>query len=74
MTAYNREKYTTATIENVWVGMYTNFELINIDDCSSDRIVEIARTYEVKDRRVKEYTNETRHMQPLYIQAIGITH
>ena len=36
-----------------------HFELIIVNDCSSDRIVEITRTYELKDRRVKEYTNET---------------
>lgn len=58
MTAYNREKYVAEAIESVLKSTYTNFELIIVDDCSTDKTVEIARSYEAKDKRVKVYVNE----------------
>lgn len=57
MTAYNREKYIAEAIESVLASTYTNFELIIVDDCSKDKTIEIARSYEVTDRRVKVYIN-----------------
>lgn len=58
MTAYNREKYIDEAIESVLASSYPNLELIVVDDCSSDRTVEVARTYEAKDDRVKVYVNQ----------------
>jgi len=58
MTAYNREKYIGEAIESVLWSSYTNLELIVVDDCSKDRTLEIARSYESKDSRVKVYVNE----------------
>lgn len=58
MTAYNREKYIAEAIESVLASTYTNFELIIVDDCSKDKTVEIAKNYELKDRRIKVYVNE----------------
>jgi glycosyltransferase involved in cell wall biosynthesis len=59
MTAYNREKYISEAIESVLASSFKDFELIIVDDCSSDRTVEIAKLYEAKDNRVKVYLNET---------------
>ena len=58
MTAYNREKYISEAIESVLASTYTNFELIIVDDCSTDNTVAIARTFEEKDKRIKVYVNE----------------
>ncbi len=58
MTAYNREKYIAEAIESVINSTYQNWELIIVDDVSRDSTVEIARSYEVKDRRIKVYVNE----------------
>lgn len=58
MTAYNREQYIVEAIKSVLASSYTNFELIVVDDCSSDNTVEIARAYEENDKRVKVYVNE----------------
>jgi glycosyltransferase involved in cell wall biosynthesis len=57
-TSYNREDYIAETIESVLSSTYTNLELIIADDCSKDKTVEIARSYEMKDKRVKVYVNE----------------
>lgn len=57
MTAYNREKYIAEAIESVLVSTYTNFELIVVDDCSTDATVSIARSFEAKDNRISVYVN-----------------
>jgi glycosyltransferase involved in cell wall biosynthesis len=57
MTAYNREDYINSAIESVLASTFKDFELIIVDDCSSDRTVEIASRYKV-DSRVKVYVNE----------------
>lgn len=58
MTAYNREKYIAEAIESVLASTYNNFELIIVDDCSADKTVSIARSYQEKDRRMKLFINE----------------
>jgi glycosyltransferase involved in cell wall biosynthesis len=58
MTAYNREKYIAEAIESVLASSYNNFELIIVDDASSDKSVEIAKSYEVKDTRIEVYVNQ----------------
>ncbi len=58
MTSYNREKYIAEAIESVLASTYTNFELIIVDDCSTDITVSIAKSFEEKDRRIKVHVNK----------------
>lgn len=58
MTAYNREKYIADAIESVLASGFEDFELIIVDDKSSDRTVEIAREYENRDSRISVHVNE----------------
>jgi glycosyltransferase involved in cell wall biosynthesis len=58
VTSYNREKYIAETIESILASSYNYFELIIMDDCSTDNTVSIARQYEVKDSRIKVFVNE----------------
>lgn len=58
MTSYNREKYIAQAIESVLASTYTSFELIVVDDGSKDKTVEIAKSYQEKDNRIKVYINE----------------
>lgn len=58
MTAYNREKYIAEAIESVLASTYTNFELIIVDDCSTDGTVAIAKKYAARDERAKVFVNE----------------
>ena len=57
-TVYNREKYIAACIDSVMASTYQNWELIIVDDVSSDGSVAIAQRYEKKDPRIKVYVNE----------------
>ena len=58
MTAYNREQYIAEAIESVLASSYTNFELIIVDDCSTDNTAVIAKEYASKDSRIKVFVNE----------------
>jgi glycosyltransferase involved in cell wall biosynthesis len=57
MTAYNREKYIANAIQSVLESTYKNYELIIVDDCSTDNTFNIAKQYETKDKRVITYKN-----------------
>ena len=57
ITAYNREKYIAEAIESVLASTYNNFEVIVVDDCSTDGTVEIAKKYVALDERVKLFVN-----------------
>jgi len=58
MTAYNRSDYISEAIESVLDSTYSNFELIIVDDCSSDDTYQIAQQYADSDNRVRVYKNE----------------
>ena len=47
---YNVEKYLEGAIESVLQQTYQNFELILIDDCSTDNSYNIAKSYEHLDK------------------------
>ena len=55
--AYNREKYIGEAIESILAQSYTDFEILLIDDGSTDRTVEIMRSY--TDPRLRIMRNET---------------
>lgn len=57
MTVYNRERYLAAAIESVLNQTFRDFELIVVDDASTDRSVVIARQFE-QDSRVQVYVND----------------
>ncbi|HXD76394.1 MAG TPA: glycosyltransferase family 2 protein [Puia sp.] len=59
MTAYNREKYIREAIESVLASTYPNFELVIVDDASSDGTVAIAQEYAARDERIRLFVNPT---------------
>jgi glycosyltransferase involved in cell wall biosynthesis len=58
MTAYNREAFIGASIQSVLAQSFADFELLIVDDRSTDRTVDIARGYERKDCRIRVVVNE----------------
>ncbi|MGN0503612.1 MAG: glycosyltransferase family 2 protein [Ruminococcus sp.] len=55
---YNGEKYMRLSIDSILSQTYKNWELIIIDDCSTDKTPEIAKAYSDKDARISYYRNE----------------
>jgi len=59
LTTYNREKYVAAAIGSVLSQRFSDFELLIVDDQSTDATVAIAREYEKRDARIRIVVNET---------------
>ena len=52
---YNCGEFIAETIESVLKQTYKNWEMIIVDDCSTDNTNEIVNTYITKDKRIKYY-------------------
>lgn len=55
---YNGEKYMRESIDSILNQTYTNWELLIIDDGSTDDTPVISTEYEAKDSRIHYYKNE----------------
>jgi glycosyltransferase involved in cell wall biosynthesis len=58
MSVYNGEDYLAEAIESVLNQTFKDFELIVINDCSTDSTGEILNRFAELDKRVKVHTNE----------------
>jgi glycosyltransferase involved in cell wall biosynthesis len=58
MPAYNAERYIDRAIDSVLAQTFTDFELVIVDDVSSDRTWEIIQERAAADPRVKAFRNE----------------
>ena len=57
MPSYNTAQYIEKTIKSVLDQTYTNWELIIVDDCSTDNTDEVVKNY-LTDKRIKYLKNE----------------
>lgn len=55
---YNGEKYLKYTIEAVLAQTLDDWEMLIVDDCSTDNSVEIIENYAAKDSRIKLFKHE----------------
>jgi glycosyltransferase involved in cell wall biosynthesis len=55
---YNGADFLAECIESVLAQTYKNFEYIIVNNCSTDRSLDIARSYAKKDSRVRVHNNE----------------
>lgn len=58
LPVYNGAKYLAESIESVINQTYTNWELIIVNDCSTDESLDIALNYATRDSRIKVFTNK----------------
>jgi glycosyltransferase involved in cell wall biosynthesis len=55
---YNGEKYIQECLDSILTQTFTDFEVLIVDDQSSDNTLNIAREYSEKDQRIKVIQNE----------------
>ena len=67
---YNAERYIKTCINSVLTQTFTDFELILIDDCSTDNTLEIAKSF--KDSRIKLFHNKKNLGNPGIVRNIGL--
>ena len=70
---YNSEKYVRQCVESILNQTFSDFELICIDDKSSDNSVSILKEYACKDNRVKIICN-VKNMGAGGTRNVGIKH
>ena len=65
MPSYNTGKFIKETINSVLNQTYNNWELIIVDDCSTDDTEEIVNA--IKDNRIKFLKNVVKRQQKLLL-------
>ena len=58
MSVHNEEKTIGEAIESIISQTYSDWELIIIDDCSTDRTLEILRRYAKEEKRISVFENK----------------
>ena len=58
VAVYNTEKFLKDCMDSVVNQTYQNLEIICVNDCSTDKSLEILEEYAAKDKRIKIITNE----------------
>ena len=61
MPLYNASGYLEETLRSVSQQTFTDYEMICINDASTDRTLEILRTFQDKDSRISILSNTERH-------------
>jgi len=56
---YNGERHLRECIESVLAQTYSRWDLTLVNNCSTDRTLEIAREYAARDPRIRVHNNET---------------
>lgn len=60
MPAYNAEKTITNAIESVIQQKFKKWELLIVNDGSSDNTLQVCNTYARKDERIKVYSQKNK--------------
>ena len=59
MPVYNAEKFLAESINSILSQTYSEFELLILDDASTDNSLKIIKTYAKEDKRIKILVNKT---------------
>lgn len=74
MPNYNSEQYISDAIESVLAQTYQDWEMLIVDDCSTDRSYEIIESYARKDSRIKAYRTERHCGSPGLPRNVAVGH
>lgn len=69
--SYNSKDFIRETIESVLNQTYKNWEMLIVDDCSTDSSPEIIKKYIQKDSRIKYFKNE-KNSGPAVSRNLGL--
>lgn len=73
LPSFNGEEYIKESIESILKQTFTDWELIIVDDCSTDKTLYIAKEYAGKDERIRVIHNEENQKLPEALN-IGFRH
>lgn len=72
MPVYNAGKYVAFAIDSVLAQSYSDWELLVIDDCSTDSSIAIINKYAEKDQRIRLFHTEKASGSPTTPRNIGV--
>ena len=73
MSTFNRaEKFLPQAIRSVLAQSFTDFELIVVDDCSTDNTLEVVHDFATKDKRVIYHRTEKQSGSDTHPKNLGI--
>lgn len=55
---YNGEKWLSTTLQSILSSTYSNFELLLINDGSTDSSLKIASAFSSQDKRIKVFSKQ----------------
>ena len=64
LPTYNGKKYIRESIDSILKQSFTDWELIVVDDCSTDGTAEILKEYVSEDKRISVVHNEINQKLP----------
>ncbi|MDO9153109.1 MAG: glycosyltransferase [Paludibacter sp.] len=70
---YNMEQFLEETLQSVLASIYTNFEIVVVDDGSTDKSTEIAEKYTVQYPRVKLFSQKNKGVSAARNYAISMS-
>lgn len=73
LPVYDGQKHITNAINSILNQTYSNWELIIVNDCSTDNTLQIAEKFAQTDSRIKVYSNERNLKLPMTLNA-GFRH
>ncbi len=71
VTVYNDAKHLEGCIESILAQTFTRFEVIIVDDGSTDNSLKICKDYELQDRRIRVY--HQKHQGAIVARNFAIT-
>lgn len=73
LPVYNGDRYLHEALDSVLGQTFTSWELIIVDDCSTDNTPVIANSYAAKDSRIRYIRNEVNKKLPASLN-VGFSH
>lgn len=72
MSVYNAEKFLHSAIESITNQTFTDFEFIIVEDCSTDKTLEILKEFKEKDNRIKIIQKEKNEGPKGFIKNLNV--
>lgn len=69
---YNSKRFIRSCVESVLAQTYSSFEVVLVDDCSTDGTQEILKELSLKDRRIKVILLKSNNGGPAIPRNIGV--
>lgn len=72
LPVYNGSRFLKESVDSIIAQSYSDWELILVNDCSTDNTLDICKDYSMKDSRISVYTNQ-KNMRQTWSMNFGFS-